>query len=107
MGYLLAFQRDVYRLVTFQVIPAKMTGKRVTFDNDERDRFTDWLLWRRDRWLESMDTATPPEPFRYNAAWECKNCSALILCEGFKAAGRFIPHPGNEPSLPDSLVEVS
>lgn len=100
LGYALAYGQSVYHLAVFLVIPAELHTRKFIFSAEDRAQFYDWLMWRRDKLLEAFETMEkPPEPFKYNMKWECKNCPAITYCQLAESSGVFHP-AGEEPPLP-------
>jgi len=91
MGYCVGYGVKEYRLASYHLIPAKLIGRLFRFTQEELDSFWAEMMVRRVRLIEAVELKTIPEPFAYNAEWECKRCSALTLCEVSKQAGKYIP----------------
>lgn len=60
----------------------------ITFDQWELDTHWEWMKQRRDVWNEAKATRTPPQAFRWNEEWECKECPYKILCELNSSMGK-------------------
>jgi len=44
-----------------------------------------WMLMRKDTYIASLETDTPPEQFTYNEDWECTGCGYKLICDANQA----------------------
>jgi len=74
-----------YSVAVIELIAAKLTCGTFTFTQEELDDNWKYMLERRDIYTDAMFQAEPPESFKYNEDWECKNktstCRYLMRCQ--------------------------
>ena len=54
---------------------------KFTFDDAELKENWDYLLYRKDAYIESFARQVPPIAKRWCQSWECKNCQYIGRCE--------------------------
>lgn len=67
-------------LAVIFLIPAKLEVYHITYEDWELDE--NWALMkaRRDRWNQAVAEGVPPEPFKWNQEYECKDCQYSMTC---------------------------
>ena len=48
---------------------------------EEIDTHWEWMVMRRDIYLDAMERDEPPKQFTYQEPWECDNCAYKLLCD--------------------------
>ncbi len=54
-------------------------------DEQELSNTWQWLLWRKDVYLDHLERKAMPKPFTYNWDWECQYCAFKVLCDAMQA----------------------
>ena len=81
-AYAYAHKTQEYYLAVFQIIQAEIFAKKVTFEEQELlDFWNGFMLPRKKALEDALAEGKPPQPFAYNAMWECKNCPMSMTCE--------------------------
>lgn len=56
-------------------------SETLIFEPEELTSNWDYLLGRREVYDLALLNSKPPEPFKWNKGWECKNCRYLTQCQ--------------------------
>ena len=89
MGYCKASKVTEYDLAVMHIIPADLKTYRLSFDQEEIDSFwTEYVLERRNYYLEAVALLQQPTAFQWCKEWECKNCRYRLRCDVQASARR-------------------
>ena len=85
MAYARKRKSLVYSAAVVELIPARLTCITFTFTQAELDENWRYILSRKETYVDAMFSAGgPPQPFKFNQDWECKNrtstCKYFMRC---------------------------
>lgn len=81
MSYLNLIGGNTVDLGVVFLIPAQFEVYRLTFEQRELEENLMWLLSRRDEYNKAVESGVPPESYKWNQEYECKNCQYSIVCQ--------------------------
>ena len=85
-GYLKTQNRTRASLAVLHIgSPPEIILWDLEFEQGEIDINWQWLLSRKAVWDQAVLENEPPESYRYNEDWECRDCVYATLCEARKA----------------------
>lgn len=65
---------------------------KLVFDEQELLANWEYLVKRRDIYVDALEKNKPPKPFLYSKDWECKNCRYKLQCQAIEMANKLPPN---------------
>jgi len=69
----------IYTVIYVQ--PAILKTWEVTATQQEVDANWEWMLARKETYMDFIGQGQAPTPFQYNEDWECRHCRYRLVCD--------------------------
>lgn len=79
LAYMKATESNVYELVVFSLTTPEIISFKIYAEQEEIDDNWQWLLQRKEEYMQCLESNTVPTPVE---SFECKECRYYVRCKG-------------------------